>query len=196
MAATQTSLFDELPAPGAAVDSTLQERVLGRVKAAKAKGELSEACAAVLALLIEFWGLRHLRQDEIAEHARWLGAHPVHEAHRAERHQTTLRRVRGVVHELRTRHGVPVLSQAGGRGAGYYLPESTADAEAFLRRKEREARAAARSFMVTYHALHASLGLSSVYGEALAAAEPALTEAPEAEEPAAGREALDNTTTP
>lgn len=175
------------------VDAILHARVLATIKAARAAG-LSADEEAVLALLITHWGGRPLRQDQIADAERWMGAHPVHEQHRAPSRQSTLRKVRGVINSLRVARSVPVLSVAAGLKSGYYLPLTFDDAEGFLVQREAQSRAQARSHMVTYNAVAKSLGLRSVYFEALRVAD----ETPAPDRPAAAGDdaTLDDATEP
>jgi hypothetical protein len=48
------------------------------------------------------------------------------------------REIQEIVHRLRCEHGFPIASTAA-RPAGYYLPESAAEVEAFVREQRRKA---------------------------------------------------------
>ena len=137
----------------------LRDRIRGLVVAAAAGGSLAEEEKAVLRCIVDAWREgRRVTQRDIARTERWLGCHPAHESDVvADRWETTTRRVRGIVRDLRVRHDLPVIDYRD----GYTLPSTMEEAEEFLRRKEREARARAASSIETYHALNRSLGVRS-----------------------------------
>lgn len=87
-------------------------------------------------------------QEYIARSRPFLGAHPHWESNKPTT-ETTHRRVRGIVNELRVKHHIAILSDR----RGYWLARSIEDAEAFLDEMERQARASAKSYMITFHAM-------------------------------------------
>ena len=58
-----------------------------------------------------------------------------------------LRQIRQIVHDLRVKHGVVIVSSP----AGYWIPDSREEVENYLDVSQLKARAAAKSFMQTYH---------------------------------------------
>jgi hypothetical protein len=106
---------------------------------------LSEGERAVLTLIVS---QGPIRQSEIAKSAPFLGAHPQFDRASAE---TTERHVRQLIRDLRVTHGVTILSSR----AGYKIPQSREETEAYLEAKYNSALAAGRSAMETYRALRA-----------------------------------------
>lgn len=102
-----------------------------------------------------------ITQREIANTKPWLGCHPKHEGHLSRTADTTLRRVRSIIRDLRLAHGVPIISSK----AGYRLPGGEDEAKAYLKRMEREAKARAWSSLETYRGMSKILGMKSAYFE-------------------------------
>jgi sugar phosphate isomerase/epimerase len=96
-------------------------------------------------------------QLEIARGCPNLGSHPRHEGY--DNTQTTLRRIREIIRGLRINKGLFILSDR----KGYWILKEKSEANEFLRQKEKEAKASAKSFMVTYHAMARNFGVSSEY---------------------------------
>jgi biotin operon repressor len=109
-------------------------------------------------LLVETWGEKPVTQRDIARTERWLGCHPTHEKDVvANEFETTTRRVRSIIRSLRVNHGFPILSNR----EGYYLPKNSDEADAYLKRMEREAKARAAASIDTYIAMRDTLGITS-----------------------------------
>lgn len=102
-----------------------------------------------------------ITQHQIAKSEPWIGCHPRHEAHLAPEHETTLRRVRSIIRTLRLAHGVPIISSRD----GYRFPGGKDEAQTYLKRMEREAKARAWSSLETYRGMSKLLGLKSEYFE-------------------------------
>ena len=100
-------------------------------------------------------------QDQIAATEKWLGHHPVHEEQIGKKKQSTLRQVRQIVRDIRIEYGIPIIS---GR-AGYKLPETNEEAQAYLIELEREAKAQAAAWYRTYKAMSQALSLQSSFFE-------------------------------
>ena len=80
-----------------------------------------------------------ITQQEIAASQRWLGSHPVHEI---DRRESTLRKIRQVIRDLRIKKGYMILSDAKGM-----------------------AKSQARAWFETYNAMRKNFNLSSDYFE-------------------------------
>jgi len=63
--------------------------------------------------------------------------------------QSTLRKIRQLVRDLRVDHGVPIISGA----KGYALPRSVDEVDTYVERKHRQAKANAASWFETYRAV-------------------------------------------
>lgn len=88
-----------------------------------------------------------------------VGWHPKHEAHLPITDESTLRKIRQIIRDLRLNHGVKILSDID----GYWITESQEEAKEYLERIERTAKAQAKSHMVTYHMMSNLFGLKSEY---------------------------------
>lgn len=110
-----------------------------------------------------------MTQIDILESHQWLGSHPVHEAHLDINHQqSTLRRIRGLIRDLRIKHGKIILSDV----HGYWIPKPGEDVELvkaqameYLTRIEKMARAQAKAWKDTYLAMKANFNIRSEYFE-------------------------------
>jgi len=102
---------------------------------------------------------KRITQLEIAQSERWLGSHPKHEGHLNINHQqSTLRRVRQIIRNLRINHGIVILSDIN----GYWLG-SREEAMEYLSRIEKVAKAQARAWFETYSAMKKNFGITSEY---------------------------------
>lgn len=112
----------------------------------------------VLRVLFERWGNggNKITQKELATALPHLGGHPKHDR-RAE--DTTLRRVRQIIRDLRTARWAPILSDID----GYWLPHTEEECREYMNRIEGEIRARVAASFETYRAMKGSLGISSAY---------------------------------
>lgn len=105
----------------------------------------------------ESW--KKVTQRELAEAAPWIGPHVHFETKAAEKgfFDTTTRRVREIVRNLRVKHGMPILSDHD----GYYFPWYPDQCRLMLTKMEREVYARARSSYETYREMQKIFGVSS-----------------------------------
>jgi hypothetical protein len=99
-----------------------------------------------------------ITQQEIANSERWLGNHPIHEV---DRRESTLRKIRQVIRDLRIKKGYMILSDA----KGYWIMKDRQEAIEYCERIERMARSQARAWFETYNAMRKNFNLSSDYFE-------------------------------
>ena len=99
-----------------------------------------------------------ITQQEIANSERWLGSHPIHEV---DRRESTLRKIRQVIRDLRIKKGYMILSDA----KGYWIMKERQEAIEYCERIERMARSQARAWFETYNAMRKNFNLSSDYFE-------------------------------
>jgi hypothetical protein len=99
-----------------------------------------------------------ITQQEIANSERWLGSHPIHEV---DRRESTLRKIRQVIRDLRIKKGYMILSDA----KGYWIMKDRQEAIEYCERIERMARSQARAWFETYNAMRKNFNLSSDYFE-------------------------------
>jgi hypothetical protein len=99
-----------------------------------------------------------ITQQEIANSERWLGSHPIHEI---DRRESTLRKIRQVIRDLRIKKGYMILSDA----KGYWIMKDRQEAIEYCERIERMARSQARAWFETYNAMRKNFNLSSDYFE-------------------------------
>lgn len=112
-----------------------------------------------------------ITQLDISKSHQWLGSHPVHEAHLDINHeQSTLRRIRGIIRDLRLKYGKIILSDVN----GYWIPKPGDDEEKvreqaleYLNRIEKMARAQAKAWRDTYLAMKKNFNVTSEYFEAI-----------------------------
>lgn len=100
-----------------------------------------------------------ITQRELALHEKWMGAHPEHEAHLpgAAEFDTTLRKVRQVIRDLRIAHHAPILADK----AGYFIPASEEEVRVYMRRWEGTVRAQIAGWAETYRELRAAFGAAA-----------------------------------
>jgi len=95
-------------------------------------------------------------QKAIAEALPHIGGHPKFDSRTEE---TTLRKIRQVVRDLRTLRWAPILADVD----GYWLPDNEREAKEYMVKLEREVRARVVASFETYKAMRESLGVSSTY---------------------------------
>lgn len=93
-----------------------------------------------------------ITQRQIAKHDRFLGCHKQHEeqiTHPNHIKESTLRKVRQIIRDLRLIHGAPILSDT----SGYWIPTKLQEVNDTLSRIEQTARSQAKAHMVTFYGL-------------------------------------------
>jgi hypothetical protein len=99
-----------------------------------------------------------ITQQEIADSERWLGSHPEFEI---EKRESTLRKIRQIIRDLRIKKGYMILSDA----KGYWIMKDRQEAIEYCERIERMAKAQAKAWFETYNAMRKNFGLNSIYFE-------------------------------
>ena len=142
-------------------DAAIADAILARARKHIAEvrrgGRLTKEQNSVLMLLEERTLVQggRITQLEIAASAPWLGCHPKYEADIVKNeYETSIRRVRHIVRELRMIHHIPVLSDR----KGFFLAATPAESASFLRKMESSARAVARTTLATYRRMSTILG--------------------------------------
>jgi hypothetical protein len=136
------------------------------IKNAKNGGALTSDHLCVLELLISLWAERTaISQRDIAKAEPRLGCTRHDIDFVADPNDSTLRKVRLIIRELRVTHKVPVLSST----KGYFLPSTLQEATEYMDTKEREAKARAKSSMETYYSMKTTLGISSRFFDSIEA---------------------------
>ena len=97
-----------------------------------------------------------ITQQEIADSERWLGSHPIHEIDRSE---STLRKIRQIIRDLRIKNGYMILSDS----KGYWLMKNKHEAIEYCERIERMAKSQAKAWFETYNAMRKNFNLTSDY---------------------------------
>ena len=97
-----------------------------------------------------------ITQQEIADSERWLGSHPIYEIYRSE---STLRKIRQVIRDLRIKKGYMILSDA----KGYWIMKNRQEAIEYCERIERMAKSQAKAWFETYNAMRKNFNLTSDY---------------------------------
>lgn len=73
--------------------------------------------------------------------------------------QSTLRKVRQIIRDLRMKHGLFVLSDTD----GYWIMKSRDEAAKYIERMERIAKSSAKGYFETYQAMQKNFGVTSTY---------------------------------
>lgn len=103
-----------------------------------------------------------ITQLQICRSGAWVGSHPKHEAHLPIDHeQSTLRKVRQIIRDLRLKQNLPIISDKD----GYWIPTTQGEAEEYILRIERTARAQAKAWNETYSAMNKMFNVRSNYFE-------------------------------
>jgi len=112
----------------------------------------------VLRVLFERWKNREgkITQRELAAAVPDLGRH---NKEKLATDETTLRRIRGVIRDLRVLRWAPIISDSD----GYYIPQNPDQAKAYIERVEQEVKARVAASFETYRAMKESLGISSAF---------------------------------
>lgn len=110
---------------------------------------------AVLSFLTANWSDKEVTQKEIAESAKWKATHPL--LGETTNINTTTRKIRRVIRNLRVEHRLPILHNE----HGHYLPQTEEDIIDFMERLELEAKSRAASTIETYKIMKDSFGISS-----------------------------------
>lgn len=103
-------------------------------------------------------GFTRLTQRNIADELCRMGSHEKFENPQDE---TTLRRVRQIIRDLRVEFKCPILSDRG----GYWVTGELEEALEYIERMEKTAKSQAASWFETYRAVAQSFGVSSDYFE-------------------------------
>lgn len=120
------------------------------------KSAIPEDEKAVLRILFERWrdNKGRITQRELAEVLPTLGKH---QRDKGPSEESTLRRVRQIIRDLRINRWAPILSD----DSGYWLPVHEAEAKEYITRVEQEVKARAAAGFETYKAMKESLGIAS-----------------------------------
>lgn len=103
---------------------------------------------------------KKITQFQISKAEQWLGSHPVHEADLNINHeQSTLRKIRQIIRDLRINHGLMILSDA----KGYWIMKTEEEAKEYLDRIEKMAKAQAKAWFLTYKAMKKNHDVNSEY---------------------------------
>lgn len=142
----------------------MRDRINDMLEALK-KRNLTPEERAVMRILYNAWqsgSKAHITQRDIAKSEAWLGCHERHEADKVQDPtETTLRKVRQIVRDLRLKHNAPVLSDRD----GYWIPSESRDVQEYLQRIEQEAKSQARAWFETYRAMRDTFGVQSAFFE-------------------------------
>lgn len=128
-------------------------------EAHRRRGEMTQEMIIVMdAIVAATRSNRKVSQREIADSEPWLGCHTKFEGEliaKNKQHESTLRQVRQIIHDLRVDFGIPIISDHN----GYWIPTNESDANAFIERLEAETKASIASKAQTYKALRNSLNV-------------------------------------
>lgn len=126
--------------------------------------DLDQNEQAIIRLLHERWNERkQTTQAQIARAVLGLGHHERHEdGLPTKKNESTLRKVRQIIRDIRVNHGIPILSDS----CGYWLPYNIEECQTFIAKMERTAKAHMAARYETYRAVERSLGLRSDFFEA------------------------------
>lgn len=127
--------------------------------------QLSTAERAVMHELTQAYKMHtKVTQAQLAQSQRWLGCHPEHEADVAKNKlETTTRKVRQVIRDLRVKHLIPIVSDR----HGYTFPRSEKEAQEYVYDLEIRAKAQARAWFETYDAMKKTLDLTSSFFDSI-----------------------------
>jgi len=96
-----------------------------------------------------------ITQMQIAKSATWLGSHPKHEGYPVS--ESTLRKVRQIIRNLRLNHGILILSDVN----GYWVMKDRGEVVEYLTRIEKMAKAQSKAWFETYSAMKKNFGVNS-----------------------------------
>ena len=143
----------------------MKDRINQMLEALK-KRNLSPEERAIMRILYGAWqqsGSRvHITQRDLAKSEAWLGCHETHEGDKVQNpSETTLRKVRQIIRDLRLKHNAPILSDRD----GYWIPSDSREVQEYLQRIEQEARSQAAAWFETYKAMKGTFGVQSAFFE-------------------------------
>lgn len=73
--------------------------------------------------------------------------------------QSTLRKIRQIIRDLRMKHGLFILSDE----EGYWVMKDKSEAKAYIERMERIAKATTKGYFDTFRAMQKAFGVTSEY---------------------------------
>lgn len=143
--------------------SNFKEKVNRQLEELRTKFLTPEERAVMTILWRNFKeGKGRVTQIDIARSEPWLGCHQKHEYDKVERpDETTLRKVRQIIRDLRVIRYAPILSDRN----GYWIPSNEKEVEQYLDRLEKEAKAQIISWLETHRSMKVTFGVSSEYLE-------------------------------
>lgn len=101
---------------------------------------------------------KKITQTEIARSERWLGSQKKFERPSEE---STLRKVRQIIRDLRLKRCAPILSDRD----GYWIPSSQNEIDEYLKNLEITAKAQTKAWFETYQAMQRTFEVKSDYFE-------------------------------
>lgn len=101
--------------------------------------------------------LGKVTQEDLVRILPQLGNHPKHE--KPPTMDTTLRKVRQIIRDLRVKHWAPILSDK----EGYWIPQTKEEAQEYMNRVEGEIRARVAASFETYKCMKESLGIANTF---------------------------------
>ena len=106
---------------------------------------------------------KRITQRQIALSEKLLGCHPIYESNinLPNPNESTLRKVRQVIRDLRLNHNAPILSDV----KGYFIPQDQNEIDEYLNRIEKMAKAQAISWRETYQHMKNTFEVESDYFE-------------------------------
>lgn len=106
---------------------------------------------------------KRITQRQIALHENLLGCHPIYESNinLPNPNESTLRKVRQIIRDLRLIHNAPILSDV----KGYFVPQDESEINEYLTRVEKLAKAQARAWHETYQHMKNTFAVESSYFE-------------------------------
>ena len=120
----------------------------------------------LIVIMHAFDDRERVTQQQIAEHHMVkVGKHEEHEAHLNPKRESTLRKVRQLIRNLRVNHGIPIISSR----KGYTLPENQTELQEFVEELERRAKAQAAAWHETYRAIKNNLNVTSSFFDGMSA---------------------------
>lgn len=141
----------------------IKQNIKLRFEELKKANAILEEEIVVCSMILE--SSHSLTQRDIARSAPWLGCHPKHERDvSGNEFETTTRKVRHVVRNLRIKHKIPILSST----SGYFVPDTNEEVSEYLDRMERESKSRAEASIETYRVMAETLNIKSEYFEGLA----------------------------
>ena len=117
--------------------------------------ELTNEEKAIYDLIVASPG--RITQLQLARKA-FVGCHERFEGYDNPK-QSTLRKVRQIVRDLRMKHGLFILSDE----EGYWVMKDKAEAKTYIERMERIAKATTKGYFETFRAMQKAFGVTSEY---------------------------------